>query len=165
MAKKLKKPAKAKKQRTPVQKLKRMLAGMQQLVEKEGGFPYDDVDWSDPIKRGAVANEVLSFGSETAGQPEGALDNYGVMLRRAFSASGLNPNNPHNWQFLIRVFAFIHFGPTPTEQRYVEIASEFRKAAKDRLRKNAIADVAEQFSVTERTVYEAIAWTNQTWGR
>jgi hypothetical protein len=85
MAKKSKKPAKAKRGPTPTQMLKRMTNTMRRI----GPFPGDNEDWSDPVKRGAVANQVLSFGSKTAGQSEFALDNYGTLLERAFRAAGL----------------------------------------------------------------------------
>jgi hypothetical protein len=126
MAKKVKKPAKAKKKETPAQVLKRMTRSFQDLKNTKDFVLHNSEDWSDPVRRGTVANEVLSFGPETADQSDFALGNYGFMLRRAFRATGMNPDNPYSWHFLIRMFAFIHFGPTDKENKYAAMAMKVR---------------------------------------
>jgi hypothetical protein len=165
MAKKAKKPANAKKKRTPSQKLDRMLERLRRFVKEEGPLPYDGVDWSDPVKRGAVANEVLSFGRETAGQSEDALDNYGVLLRRVFREAGMSPDNPHNWRFLIRMFAWVHFGPSDRERKYTAIASKVHALMASGEKKYiAVTTTAKHFEVHEKTVWNALDWWKKNFG-
>jgi hypothetical protein len=150
------KPVKPKK-RTPEQMLRRMIKAFHNKPIVD--LLSNNEDWSDPVKRGATANEVLSFGASTAGQSEYALDDYGVMLRKVFDATGLNPDNPHNWQFILRMFAYIHFGPTDKEIKYIEIAMKVHALIPvERKRNLAVAAAAKHFSISTKTVWNALAW-------
>jgi hypothetical protein len=155
MAVKSRKPVR-KKKTTPDQQLQRSVKQFKRL----GPMPGDSEDWSDRAKRSIVANEILGFGSETAGQSEEAMDNYGPPLRAAFREFGLNPDNPHNWRALLKIFAAIHFGPTDTERKYLAYALKVHSLASQK-KESAVQDTALHFKIAEGTVWNALRWAEK----
>lgn len=159
MVKKSKMPVKARKKRTSSQNLKREFERLKNHSKKNGWLLSDNEDWSDPIKRGSAANEVLSFGRETAGQAEGALDNYGAPLRKAFRAAGLKPDNPQSWRVLLRIFASFHFALSDKDQERAQIAMTIHTMmARGDKKYVAVENLAKHLGKDEKTIWNALKW-------
>jgi hypothetical protein len=157
-----KKPTGAPRKRTSSHELKRTFERIKDQLKD----PRDNEDWSDPVKRGAAANEVLSFGSETAAQSEGSIDNYGEPLRKAFQAIGLNPDNPHNWRVLLRIFAAFHFDRSEKDWDRVAIVTLVQRLMSRGDKKYiAVERAAEMVDVDNKTVWNALKWAKSNFIR
>jgi hypothetical protein len=159
-----KKPTRAPRKRTSSHELKRTFERFKNHLKNAD--PRDNEDWSDPVKRGAAANEVLSFGSETAGQSESSIDNYGAPLRKAFQAIGLNPDNPHNWRVLLRIFAIFHFDRSEKDRDRVMIVTLVQALMSHGDKKYiAVERVAKMVDVDNKTVWNALKWAKSNFIR
>lgn len=118
----------------------------------------DTVNWSDSRKRSAEANLALSF------NPNALMDPDRASIRKAFIKFGLKAENPHNWRKLLGVLASAHFPVSNIERKYLEISSKFREFLAHEELKNAIADTAKHFSISDRKVWIALARTKKLFG-